>query len=237
MQATLWDGATQVGTAIFIGSSYWAIATLLQPLYIPTNADKILTVRADLQRIGVADPGRSGDIVKIDFDDTYHPELTLAIGVMTGSDVPVSGSTEVAGVRIFKSFPTFALDYLPGTGVADGRLMRFKITASPAGTVSLAKFTLAFAIFSATVTSANIFAYTDSLYSQPISGVGPGGKLQSTDLCPSPCFPPNTAMGIYPETVTGIRTVLYIPWPFLKHHWLPRLYRCGNLSHRNFPLI
>jgi hypothetical protein len=70
---------------------------------------------------------------------------------------------------MFKSYPTLALDTLGSTGVADGRLMRFKITASNSGSVGVSQFNMTVSTTSATVTNLQLFGFTDSAYSQPVS--------------------------------------------------------------------
>src|SRR3989344_1284742 len=175
IQATIWDSTGQVGNAIFVGNQHWAVSILNQPVYIPADAEKVLMIRADLAPVGVAQPGKSGDVVKIDYDNV-RPENTLAGGVITGQEVPVMGTTDVAGVRMFKSYPTFALDSLPSTGITDGRLMRFKVTASPAGSISLNQVAIQlYASDNVQVTEVGILAYSDSAYSQPLPWFDIGG--------------------------------------------------------------
>ena len=172
IQATIWDSTGQVGNAIFVGNQHWAVSILNQPLYIPADAEKVLMIRVDLAHIGVAQSGKSGDVVKIDYDDT-RPENTLAGGVITGQEVPVTGTTDVAGVRMFKSYPTFALDPLPSTGIAgDGRLLLFKVTASPAGPVTINKMGFRIGGIGAFNDWASLVVYSDSTYSHIVKSYG-----------------------------------------------------------------
>lgn len=162
---SIWDGSTKIGSAVFSGNNQWAVAIFDHPLYIPIDAYKLITVRADLAPIGIAYSGNSGDIIQIDFDDTYHPESTTAVGFLTGSLIPVTGLTAVAGVRMFKSYPTFRQDFLPTSGISDYRLIRFPVTASPSGpiTMSYLSFQLAGpAVLNDWIT---LEAYADSAYS------------------------------------------------------------------------
>src|SRR5581483_103159 len=127
-----------------------------------------------------------GHLLAIDFNP-LDPTGTQGVGLDSGSTRNAAGSTAVAGLRIFKSYPTLAADTssLPATGVADGRLMHFKVTADANGQVSLARMKFTFATSSATVTNVNVFAYTDAAYSQGVSGVGNSGQLSNSNLSPN----------------------------------------------------
>ena len=172
IQATIWDSTGQVGNAIFVGNQHWAVSVFSQPVYIPADAEKVLMIRVDLALIGVAQSGKSGDVVKVDYDDT-RPENTLAGGVITGQEVPVTGTTDVAGVRMFKSYPTFALDPLPSTGIAgDGRLLLFKVTASPAGPVTINKMSFRIGGVGTFNDWASLVVYSDSTYSHIVKSYG-----------------------------------------------------------------
>lgn len=175
VRVTLWrNDTTQVGEAYFTGNQTTATATLTQPVIIAANSGEGLTIKADLSPIGKAQPvGESGHLIKIDFLNAE------AVGNNSGANVAVTGSTNVAGVRVMKSFPTVTLDTLPSTGVQDGRLMRFKVTADTHGPVSLGQLNFSIAVTgSGTVNGqADLYAYTDPSYSSPVSGFGPAGAL------------------------------------------------------------
>ena len=83
---------------------------------------------------------------------TIDPLNAEGSGASSGQTIRVSADAtpNVAGVRLFKSYPTLALSSsLPSTGVADGRLMRFTVTANAAGPVGLSEldFTIATSSF------------------------------------------------------------------------------------------
>lgn len=175
MQVTIWDGATQVGTATFTGGGSTATSTFSTPVSLPKDTDKVLTVKADLSAIGTSQAGTEGHLVVINYNSAD------ATGQSSGTNIQGSGSTSVTGVRTFKTYPTVALDTLPTNGVADGRLMRFKVTANSAGSLGIAQFKFTIATSTITsVTAINMYGYTDSSYSQPISGVGTGGLVNSS---------------------------------------------------------
>lgn len=169
-QVYIYNGSTLVGTATFTGST--ATSTLSTPVTLTKDTDMTLTVKADLADIGTSQPGTEGDLVKID------PLNAEALG--SSATVKVGATAGVAGVRVFNTFPTIAADSLPSTGVADGRLMHFKVTADSHGPVGLSQFAFKVATTTATATNVQLFAFTDASYSQAISGQGSGGQVGST---------------------------------------------------------
>ncbi|MEK7628601.1 MAG: hypothetical protein AAB421_04280 [Patescibacteria group bacterium] len=172
VQVYIYDGATLVGTVTFTGTDQVASSTLSTPVVLPKDADKLLTLKADLAAIGVAEAGGIGNLIMID------PNSAEGSGQASGTTIQSGATAGVAGARLFKSFPTFALDTLPTNGAADGRLMRFKVTANSAGPVGINEFT--FTVSSTTgvtITTVRLKGYTDSSYSQPMSGQGTGGQV------------------------------------------------------------
>ena len=177
-QVTIWDGGTQVGTATFVGSNSTATTTFATPVSLPKDTDKALTVKADISPIGTSQPGTEGHLVVVNYDSAD------ATGQNSGTNIQGTGSTAVSGVRIFKSYPTIALDTLPN-GISDGRLIRFKVTANAAGPVGITQFKFSIATTSVTVSAIKMYGFTDAAYSQGISGVGSGGLVNTTDAVPT----------------------------------------------------
>ena len=70
-------------------------------------------------------------------------------------------------------------DTLSSTGVADGKLLRFKVTASPESDVSLASLSFKVSFQNVALSGVNLYAYTDSTYSVAIANAGSGGKVQN----------------------------------------------------------
>ena len=163
VQAYVYDGATLVGNALFVGTSNTAIS-LLSPVTIPANGDKILTIKADLTQVGISQTGHAGDLVQIDFLNGQ------GTGTQSGLIVSPVGSTAVAGVRAFRSYPNIALIPLPSTGLSDGRLMRFSVTADAAGSVGIYKFGFDIAASQASLSLPSLYAFTDSAFSHPVAG-------------------------------------------------------------------
>ena len=174
-QVTIWQGGSQVGTATFTGTGSTATSTFATPLTLAKDADTVLTLKADIASIGTSQPATEGHLIVVNYNSAD------ATGASSGLNIQGSGSTAVAGVRIFKTYPVLALDTLPTNGVADGRLIHFKVTANAAGPVGITQFKFTIATSTITsVTAINSYGYTDLSYSQPISGVGTGGLVNAS---------------------------------------------------------
>ena len=166
VQVTLWDGTTKVGGAVFTGTYTNAIAILEPFVWIPMNTDKIITIKADFSGVGVGQAGVAGDLIAVDFDET-RPGNTTAFGQESGMKLPVLGNAFGSGVTLARSIPIVALDPLPATGITDGRLMRFSVTANSAGDVSIGKFSFEISANSAEIRGASLSCFMDSSYSAP----------------------------------------------------------------------
>ena len=165
----LYQGATLIGTATFTGAATTATSTLNSVLNLPKDTDVLVTIKADLAQIGTSQTGTDGRLIKIDVTNAEGS------GVSSGTTLTTSGVTAgVNGVRMFKSFPVVSADTLSSTGVADGKLMRFKITADSHGPIGLysVDFTIATSSFATGggVSAIKLMVYSDSSYSQPVSG-------------------------------------------------------------------
>lgn len=168
VQVTLWDGNTQVGSAYFTGNQYGAISTLSQPVTIPRDSDKTITIKGDIAAIGTAQPARAGDLVQIAVDTSFGD--TQGTGSSSGHVITATGSASTSGVRIFKSYPVVTQLSLSPTGVADGRLLRFAITADPAGRISVGKLNFLIAVQGGiSVSQTALYVFSDSSFSQPVS--------------------------------------------------------------------
>jgi len=194
VQVSIWDGATQVGTAVFTGSSAYATSTFATPVSLPKDADKTLTIKVDLASVGTSQPGTQGSLIKVDFNGSDSTG-TQGTGTGSGNTINATGSSSVAGVRLFKSFPTLAIDTLGATGVQDGRLMRFKVTANAGGSIGISQLKFTVATSSVAVTNLQLFAYNDAAYSSPVSGQGTSGQIGNTAATYN-----GTALTITPST-------------------------------------
>ena len=87
--------------------------------------------------------------------------------------------------------------------------MRFKVTANSAGDVGISKFSITVATTTATVTGLNIFAYTDSSYSTPVSGLTADGRMLSSNN--TAWASSSTQLEFYAQTSAAASTTLQIP--------------------------
>ncbi len=177
LRVYIYDGATLVGQATFTGTTATATSTLSTAVTLPKNTDKTLTLKADLNAIGDGQGGGIGDVV------TINPLNAEGTGAASGSTLSISASGTVGGVQMFKSYPTVAAVSGSGTNPngTDVVLKKFTVTANAAGSIGIAQMAFTLATSSANVTSAKLFGYTDSGYSNPIgSGGGTNGQVGST---------------------------------------------------------
>ncbi|MEI6346247.1 MAG: peptidoglycan-binding protein [bacterium] len=215
VSVTLFDGATAVGTAQFVGSNTVATSTLSSTVVVPKNSDKILTIKVNLADItntgsGTGD-GTEGAMIAVDNNASTDVGGTRGTGVGSGSTINATGSTAFDGVRVFKSYPTFSQDSLSATGVSDGKLLRFKVTADSKGSISINKFTLTVATTSGvTVTGINVYGYEDAAYSQAVSGVQGSGALAFSNLAPANNLS-STQNEVSAQNSSGVATTLVVP--------------------------
>ena len=192
-QVTLWDGATQIGTALFSGTNRNATSTITGTVIIPANNFKIITVKGDLAAIGTGQAGDSGVLIEVDFDFDDSTG-TRAIGQSSGTTVNHSSTadTDMDGVRMFRAYPTVAQLALPSSVLTFGNakdLTRFSVTASNNGlgismneiTISVGTTTGSDVSGTTTVENFDVYAYTDSAFSSPVSGVTDGLVLDGTN--------------------------------------------------------
>ncbi len=203
----LYNGSTLIGSAQFTGSNQTATSTLTTPLSIPKDTDVLVTAKADLADISSSGSAVSGDLVKVD------PLNAEGSGASSGGTVRVGATSGVAGVRIFNTYPTLAQDTLPSTGVADGRLLRFKVTANSMGNVGIyqVKFTVSTSslVTGSSASNFSLWGFSDSAYSQGISGQSNGGQIDSTIATTTCVGVTSTANGSGCTFSSGIATLTF----------------------------
>ncbi|MEI6296796.1 MAG: peptidoglycan-binding protein [bacterium] len=182
VSAKIWDGSTQVGTVTFTGSTYTATSTI-SGVTLLRDTDKDLRITASLQNIGVGMPGRDGALIKVNFSGARGS------GSSSGSDVWATGGTSAPGVRVFRSYPTFAALSVPSTLVAGTMdLYKFSISTPAAGNgIGLAKVALTIATSTANavsgstaVTNVKVYGYTDAGFSSVVPGTFTNGQIVAT---------------------------------------------------------
>jgi len=199
----------KVGEAYFVGAGTTASTTLMSAITLPRGTSTLLTVKADLSLIGNGQLVReSGHLIAIDYASA------AGLGTVTKKPATFSGGTSVPGVRMMKTIPAVSIEPLPSSGVQDGKLMRFKVSADGHGPVGLTQMFLIISPISFNagggVRNVNVYGYTDGSYSMPISGVSPTGALRSTDTCIAGCTS-NDVLSIGITTASGVPAAIQIP--------------------------
>jgi hypothetical protein len=190
-QVTLWDGSIQVGSVVFTGTNRNATSTLTTAVQIPKDGSKLITLKGNIASIGTAQPGTQGALIAVDYDNDDSTG-TQGTGASSGTTINRTSSSDsaVAGVRVFKSYPTLAKIAIPSTILVTGTmdLYRFSITANPLTgngiglwqlTANIATSTGSAVSGTTTVTSMKVYAYTDSAFATPVSGYT-NGQIVST---------------------------------------------------------
>lgn len=169
MQATVYTtGGLQIASATFTGASTHATATLAEFFQSPRDQDTPVIVNLSLTGIGTNQPGRSGEFIRVAVVGAR------GFGLETGKTVTAIGRAEAEGFRTYRSVPRVALDHLTASGVVDGRLLRFKITAGEKGTSGLGEFSAEINPDGCEVTNVGAIAFTDSAYSSIVPNVENG---------------------------------------------------------------
>ena len=194
-KVSLWTtSGTQVGEAVFaatasVDNTYYATSSLFASgaFTVPRDDYKVLVVKGTIAGITTAGPRTSsGDFIKVDWDANALglANGTYGTGIESGTNITPSGTeSTVDGVRVMKSYPTVSKTGITQPTVlnnGDIPLLRWSVKANN-GDVAIAQFTLRLATTSATATALNVFAFTDSGFSTPVSGLTSGGKLRFTD--------------------------------------------------------
>jgi len=151
VQASIYNGATLIGTATFTGAT--ATSSLDVPVTVLANQDLVLTIKADITNIATNLPAGIGDTVKVD------PLNAQGVGA-SGSQVNISATAGVNGVQIFKSVPTVALasGACNGTGCngVNQVLKAFTVKADAAGSISVEQLSFSVSTSSASVTNLSV---------------------------------------------------------------------------------
>jgi len=192
-RVTLWDGATQVGVATFTND--YATSTLTTDFVIPKDGSNVMTVKGDIAEIGTSKVGTQGSLLKVNYDGGLLTG-TQGVGAQSGTTISSSSSSDTAvdGVRVFRAYPEFAKVDVSNTtliSTTDATLYKFSLTAKDSDgasdgigvsqfTVNIATSTASSVSGTTTVTNLEVFAYTDSSFSSPVSGFTNGSLATAT---------------------------------------------------------
>jgi hypothetical protein len=190
-EVTLWtEDGIQIGTAQFSvtqGDFATSSAISSNVFRIPKDGNKVLVVKGNISSIcNSCDVTSSGDFLKVDYDGgNTGINGNYGVGVSSGGNISPSGAdTASEGVRIFRGYPSFAAvsGWQPSSlANGDQPLFRFSVKAN-SNDVGIFKFTIRMATTTASVSSINMFGYTDSAFSSPVTGVNQSnGQLDGTN--------------------------------------------------------
>jgi len=207
-QVTLWDGSTQVGSLVFTGAT--GTSTLSSDFIVPKDGDKLLTLKANLTKVGASEPGSNGAVIAIDYIGSNNAQGTgQSSGVTINS---TSAATAFSGARMFRSYPVFAKISVPSiilvTGTMD--LYRFSVSANPSTENGIGLHTLNINVATSsgsnvsgttTVTTLKVYAYTDSSFSTAVSGSYTAGQVVA-DI---------TGLANSGDNVAALSSILQIP--------------------------
>ncbi len=158
-RVTLWNGATQIGTAQFGGANAdHATSTLTSVVRILAGDSAIITVKGDLTAHS-ANEGTPGAFLTVNYNgDNSGNDGNYAMGADSQSKIAGSttGAVSSNGLRIFRTVPTVAVTSNGGTLVAGGDLYKFTVTNPNSRDVVFQKFSFSIA----TSGSAAINAFT-----------------------------------------------------------------------------
>jgi hypothetical protein len=165
------SSGTLLGTVTFTGGYAYATSTLSTVAQLPADTDATLVIKVDLATIGINKAGTEGHLVMVDYDSAR------GVGANSGKTVDGTGNgAQSSGVRMFASYPTFALGPSVATNPngSNAALKKFAITANSSGSIGIQQIVINVATSSVTLGGLQLHAYTDSGYSQPANV--PGGS-------------------------------------------------------------
>lgn len=173
-QLKLWksDGVTQVGTITLNSSTGYGTTTSITGFQIPKDGDAVMIVTADLNAIGVSQPGTEGHIVSVDYDGD-DSSGTKGVGVSSGSTISTSSTsdTAVASVTVYKTVPTIVESTTSATLVGGATLYKFSVTANPGSANGIYLYKVSFQV----TTSSGLLV--DSYRVK-----GPNGNVNATSI-------------------------------------------------------
>lgn len=211
---SLFDGGTQIGSGVFAGDLKVTKIYPISSIVIPKDSSKTLTLKVDIAGSAPLGPVGAGDTMSLGIEQIkaigqtsqLDAQTTYLNGSVWGSGVTMWGDT----ITIFKAIPTFASVPLSNQTLNQGSditLMRFKVSSSAQGDTSLHKLTVLAKTAGVNLSNVNIYGYTDSAFSQPVSGVGVAGALAQVGKAPNSIG----EVSIYVQSSAGNKSMLVVP--------------------------
>ncbi|MEK7649482.1 MAG: peptidoglycan-binding domain-containing protein [Patescibacteria group bacterium] len=180
---TIWDGATQLGQAVFSGNH--ATSSTLS-LIIPQGQSKVITIRGDLAPINAVE-GTPGAFIQINYDgDNNGIDGNYARGLSSGNIVfGNSPDRRAQGVRVFRSVPSIVESTCNPTNTifANTDLYCFTVTAGSGRAIGLRSVAFDVATSSAIIRDFQLYGpngLVNSVVANPVDGY-PYDSSQAAD--------------------------------------------------------
>ncbi len=177
---TLWNGATQIGTAQFGGANPdHATSTTLSPApRIAAGESVLITVKGDLSAQNVNE-GTPGAALTVNYNgDNNGTNGNFGTGV--DSQVSVSGATtgEVAsnGIRIFRTVPVIAVAAQSGALAPGNDLYKFTVTNPNSRDVVFQKFSFSVATTGGATTGFTLYGDSVAANAVVVNQIGSDGS-------------------------------------------------------------
>lgn len=218
-KVTIWEGAQQIGDAIFPTTDYATTSALAYPdgsaVKIAKGGSKTITIKGDIADVSIDGPLTvSGDLLLVDYDNlNVGINGNYGSGVASGQNISASGNPDApAGKRIMKAYPklanvplTSAEKVLPSGTTANKIMYRFSVEAVN-GDVALYKwsFTIGSSTLAATPSVWSLYSYSDAAFSSADTSFGVATGLLNGGQCylggASPSGAGTREVWIYPNT-------------------------------------
>ncbi len=155
-QVTLWNGATQIGSAQFgLSLGSWATSTLSGNGIMLSNSGNsvTVTVKGDLAPHSAVE-GVPGSYVVVSYDGSNNGiNGNYGVGALSGTNISGGTTTDVSpdGIRIVRTVPTVAVTSNGGTFALGGDTYKFVVTNPNARDMVIDRTTFSLAVSGANV--------------------------------------------------------------------------------------
>lgn len=223
-KVTVWNGATKVGEAVFSASDF-ATATLTG-VTVQQNGQLLLTIKGDMAGIGTGLSGRSGHLVKVEYDadnsstcrggvNTNCNRGLIGVGRTSGSSISAGNVDSVSnGAYLVKTIPSVTKIATTGryTVGMDRSIYNFALTNKATGN-GFYKFT--FRVISndqSKISNFRVYCYSDAAMTVPACGNTNGLLNQFNFAVPSPADNGNVIILFNPTAVSsGVAEAIQVP--------------------------
>ncbi|PIR44455.1 MAG: hypothetical protein COV10_04935 [Candidatus Vogelbacteria bacterium CG10_big_fil_rev_8_21_14_0_10_51_16] len=198
----IFAGSNRVASGIFGGSNRLELR-LTKNLFVQSGVPTPLPVTLVLSSIGPGEAMQtSGGFIAVDVIGA------VGVGVETGATVLATGSARSNGLRLYQAIMQAGHDTtsLPQSGVEDRKILRFAMRGE-GGAVGVGRLPFRVVTQNATISTVELFAFTDANYSLPYLQARGDGSLT---VNPVPVGADGVAV-VRPEDFSGNRSAAQAP--------------------------